>query len=102
MFRGRRFAVTFSLFLGGVGQFGGWMALRRPHFQRHICHRLFPFLILMYHFLSLSLSLGPHSPYHQVYRLVCVDENTGQCSGIVTLSDLLNYFVATPASGISN
>ena len=28
----------------------------------------------------------------KVYRLVCVDDMTGQCTGIITLRDLLNYF----------
>jgi CBS domain-containing protein len=30
----------------------------------------------------------------KVYRLVCVDDQTGQCTGIITLRDLLNYFCA--------
>ena len=29
----------------------------------------------------------------KVYRLVCVDEKNGQCTGIITLRDLLNYFL---------
>jgi CBS domain-containing protein len=29
----------------------------------------------------------------KVYRLVSVDERTGQCTGIITLRDLLNYFL---------
>ena len=29
----------------------------------------------------------------KVYRLVAVDERTGQCTGIITLRDLLNYFL---------
>ena len=28
----------------------------------------------------------------KVYRLVCVDEEKGTCTGIITLRDLLNYF----------
>ena len=29
----------------------------------------------------------------QVYRLICIDDDTRQVNGIVTLSDLLNYFL---------